>query len=82
MSVNSRHNLKSRQRVAETIAAEAGKLALHHFQNLKDLEVESKKPRDFVSEADRLVEQLIRDHLSQNYPEDGIVGEEGGGEEK
>ena len=81
MLVNGNHTLNSRQQFAEVLAADAGQLALHHFQNLEDLEVELKNPRDFVSEADRLVEQTIRDRLGESYPNDGIVGEEGGGEE-
>jgi myo-inositol-1(or 4)-monophosphatase len=69
----------TRQLIAENIAAEAGALAEKYFHHPEDLEIESKNPRDFVSEADRLVEKFIRDQIAITYPDDNIVGEEGGG---
>jgi len=75
------HILKNRQKFAEKLAADAGQLAMSYFLNPKDLKIESKNPRDFVSEADRLVEQMIRARIGESYPDDDIVGEEGGGAE-
>jgi len=54
---------------------------MNYFLNPKDLKIESKNPRDFVSEADRLVEQMIRARIGESYPDNDIVGEEGGGAE-
>lgn len=71
----------TRQLIAENLAAEAGALAEKYFRHPEGLKIESKNPRDFVSEADRLVEQMIRDQIAITYPDDNIVGEEGGGVE-
>jgi myo-inositol-1(or 4)-monophosphatase len=73
--------LESRQQFAEGLAAEAGQLAMDYFLNSGDLEVESKNPQDFVSEADRHVEQTIRDRIGESYRGEDFVGEEGGGTE-
>jgi myo-inositol-1(or 4)-monophosphatase len=43
------------------------------------LKVESKHPRDFVSIADRDVEKMIRERILKEFPNDNIIGEEGGG---
>ena len=61
----------------ETIQ-EAGVLALDWFQRLEDLPIHNKSPRDIVSEADTAVEALIRERLTQSYPEFGFFGEESG----
>ena len=61
---------------AQDIAKEAGTFALNFFNNLSDLNVEDKGPQDFVTEADKAVELLIREAITKYFPEDGIVGEE------
>ncbi|MCB1885464.1 MAG: inositol monophosphatase [Geminicoccaceae bacterium] len=63
------------------IARDAGRLALRHFENRGGLAVEAKGRQDLVSEADRAVEALIRRELAARFPEDGVLGEEEGGEE-
>lgn len=68
-----------RQIFSEGLAAEAGEIARSFFLDRENVNVESKGPFDFVSEADRVVEQKIRDRIMQKYPGDNIVGEEGGG---
>lgn len=70
-----------RQIFAENLAADASAIAERYFHHPEDLKIESKNPRDFVSEADRLVEKMIRDQIALIYPNDDIVGEEGGGVE-
>ena len=75
------NKLADRQHFAENLAEEAGELAKRFFLNPQDLEIESKNPRDFVSKADCLVEEMIRNRLAEEYPSDDIVGEEGGGAE-
>lgn len=70
-----------RQIFAENLAADAGALAKQYFCCQEDLEIESKNLRDFVSEADRCVETMIRKRLAEDYPGEDIVGEEGGGVE-
>jgi histidinol-phosphatase len=57
---------------------EADALALWHFR--RDLVVESKPDRTFVTEADRAIERRIRERIGNAYPEHGVVGEEYGSE--
>ena len=54
---------------------EAGALTLDHFKRFRDLEIGIKGPGDFVSDADRESEQLIRDRLLSAYNW-GLTGEE------
>ncbi len=61
------------------VARDAGRLARRHFDNRHALEIESKGTQDHVSIADREVEELIRARLGAAFPEDGFLGEEGGG---
>lgn len=61
---------------AVAICQEAGALALDYFRKRETLSVDLKGPQDWVTEADRNVELLIRKRLSEAWPEDGIVGEE------
>ncbi len=67
-----------RAQKAEQVIREAGDLALSYFGALKDLTIESKGMQDRVTEADRDVEFLIRNHLLQAFPPDGFLGEESG----
>ena len=61
----------------EAIAREAGEVALGHQASLAALEVAAKGHLDFVTTADRAVEQLIENRLRDTFPNDGIHGEEG-----
>lgn len=70
--------IRQRARAAAAIIREAGDMALSYFGSLQDLTVESKGLQDRVSEADRNVEELIRDALLQEFPGDGFLGEETG----
>lgn len=65
--------------ILPTIAREAGALALAHFGHLAKGSVSAKGPLDLVTVADRAVEALIVSRLQATFPEDGILGEEGGG---
>ncbi|MFN4129484.1 MAG: inositol monophosphatase family protein [Paracoccaceae bacterium] len=60
------------------LAHAAGDLALSHFGNLASGDVESKGPLDLVTEADRAVEALIIARLHEAFPQDSVLGEEGG----
>lgn len=65
--------------LASTVATEAGALALQHFRHRDRLAIEAKAtPQDIVSRADREVENLIRDRITAAYPNDALLGEEGG----
>lgn len=68
--------MEDRRAVAEEIARSAGGLALDYFRRLDTLAVEEKGAQDFVTVADRAVEDHIRELITAKFPEDGIVGEE------
>jgi myo-inositol-1(or 4)-monophosphatase len=57
-------------------ARAAGELTLRHFHRFRDIEIGIKGPADFVSDADRESELLIRDHLARRYPDWSFTGEE------
>jgi len=62
----------------EDIVREAGTIALTYFNDLKNVEVNKKSPRDFVTAADVAVEAFLKQTLTHNYPEYGFWGEESG----
>lgn len=67
--------------LAQTIASEGGELALRYFNARDTLVIEDKvNPQDMVSQADREVEDLLRQRIGAAFPDDGILGEEGGGQ--
>ena len=68
-----------RLRSAESIAREAGRLAASFLADRNTLGVEMKGPQDFVTKADRAVEEFIVESLSAEFPGDSFVGEEGQG---
>jgi histidinol-phosphatase len=55
---------------------ETDQIALRHFR--RDLDVERKPDRSFVTIADTSIERLIRDRISATFPKHGVVGEEFG----
>lgn len=57
-------------------ARAAGVLTLDHFRRFREIEIGIKGPADFVSEADRQSELLIRDRLMTAYPGWSFTGEE------
>lgn len=70
--------LDERFKVVEAVADEAAALAVQYFGRRGELDVQLKGPQDFVSDADRRVEALIRDRLLDRFPDDGFLGEEDG----
>ena len=69
-------------RVAVDAARMAGSLLAERASRGAEREVASKStPTDLVSEADVASERAIRELLEQRRPQDGFVGEEGGGSE-
>jgi myo-inositol-1(or 4)-monophosphatase len=55
------------------VARQAGDIALKSFGRV---EPELKNDQSFVTDADRRVEEFIRERLSARFPADGIIGEE------
>jgi histidinol-phosphatase len=57
---------------------EADALALRHFR--RDMVIEAKPDRSFVTEVDQAIERRIRERIAAEYPGHGVVGEEYGAE--
>jgi histidinol-phosphatase len=55
---------------------EADTVALQHFR--RDLQIETKPDRTFVTQADTAIERLIRTRIGDAFPDHGLVGEEYG----
>jgi len=70
-------DLAARLQLAVSAAREAGQLTLGYYQRA-DLAVELKHDSSPVTVADRQAEQLLRDRISRQFPQDGILGEEFG----
>jgi len=62
---------------AHQLADVADAITMEHFLRA-DLQVDLKADATPVSEADTSVERAIRERINQQYPEDGILGEEYG----
>ncbi|MCA0420544.1 MAG: inositol monophosphatase, partial [Proteobacteria bacterium] len=69
------------QDAIEALAREAGAIALDHFARVASLPVTMKGHLDLVTEADQAVERFIVAGLRRLFPEDGILGEEGSGQD-
>lgn len=74
------HDLDIRLQTVAAITRDAGKLALGYFERRESLEIEHKGMQDLVSIADKNTEDFIRERLVQAFPDDMIIGEEGGTE--
>lgn len=72
--------IAERYRVVQDIAREAAQLGLDFYRRRGALQVDHKGSdlQDVVSIADKTLEELIRQRLSERFPEDGLLGEEGG----
>ena len=57
------------------MAQEAGALALDYQR--RGITAETKSDDSPVTAADRACEKLITEHISREFPDDGVVGEEG-----
>ena len=64
--------------VAAAACDEADDIARAHFR--RDLVIDTKPDRTFVTEADRGIEARIRERLLDAFPDHGLVGEEYGTE--
>ncbi|MGE9551886.1 inositol monophosphatase family protein [Erwinia amylovora] len=73
--------LQQRYLFAREVAEAAAAFAFTFFRQRAQLAVERKEGnmQDLVSRADREVEELIHNRLQQQFPQDGFLGEEGGG---
>ncbi len=60
------------------VTRRAGEVARKHHAKLAELSVELKSDGSPVTVADRAAEDAARAFLEEHFPEDGILGEEGG----
>ena len=58
-------------------ALKAGKSLTRDFGEVQNLQVSVKGPADFVSQADRKAEKIVREELMKARPTYGFLGEEG-----
>ncbi len=72
-------NLNGRAGLCRDVNRSAGNLVLQGFENSARQSFSMKEPQDFLTETDAASEVLIRQALIQHFPEDGFLGEEGGG---
>jgi myo-inositol-1(or 4)-monophosphatase len=72
--------LDLRESVLRDVAASAGALALDAFNSRKPGDFTLKGRQDFLTEADGAVENHIRAVIAEAFSDDGILGEEAGGE--
>lgn len=74
--------IAARAAFAADLAHRAGQIALGYFRDRASLVVETKAAAlDLVSVADRAVEEMIRGEIARAFPDDAILGEEGGAAE-
>jgi myo-inositol-1(or 4)-monophosphatase len=69
--------ITARLDLARAIAREASERLLAFARDR--LEIGVKGTQDYVTAADRAIEQLVRDSVAQHLPGDAVLGEEGGG---
>ncbi|MGL5430114.1 MAG: inositol monophosphatase family protein [Vibrio sp.] len=62
------------------VTKEAGALAMNWLTQRSRLKIENKGHQDWVSQADREVENLIRNKIAMHYPSHQLLGEESGGD--
>jgi histidinol phosphatase-like enzyme (inositol monophosphatase family) len=62
---------------AVSLAREAGEITLRYFR--KEFETRLKGKDNFVTQADLEAEELLRRRITGEFPDDAIIGEEGGG---
>jgi histidinol-phosphatase len=63
-------------RFAHDLADEAAEVGLRFFRG--DFEVQRKADMTPVTEADLAIERLVRERIAARYPDDAVLGEEGG----
>lgn len=59
------------------LAAEASHLALGYFNKRESLGITMKGAQDWLTVADGKVEDFLRRRLSELFPQDTVIGEEG-----
>uniref|UniRef100_UPI003100FE76 inositol monophosphatase family protein n=1 Tax=Neorhizobium sp. EC2-8 TaxID=3129230 RepID=UPI003100FE76 len=73
------NDIPGRTRLCEDVIRSAGLLVLKGFRENAGRSFSMKGPQDFLTETDAASELLIRGMIADHFPEDGFLGEEGGG---
>lgn len=71
--------IELRRQAATGIAFEAGAIAMRYFTGVEALAVSMKGRQDWLTAGDGAVEAHIRRRLAEIFPNDAVLGEEGGG---
>jgi myo-inositol-1(or 4)-monophosphatase len=74
-----RADIEARLEAEIAIAKAAGALAMRYFDGHEHFRATLKGHQDVVTDADKAVEAFIAGALSERFPDDGVLGEEGGG---
>lgn len=74
----SEQELDQRFEFGRELIVKAGELAMTYFNSLDTLDIQSKGPQDFVSQADYNTEILIKEAIEAEFPNDAFFGEETG----
>jgi myo-inositol-1(or 4)-monophosphatase len=69
-------NASANMNIMVKAARIAGRKLLRDFNEVENLQVSSKGPGDFVSKADTMAEETIREQLTEARPNYGFLGEE------
>ncbi len=64
--------------IAVRAARKAGEIMIRHLNRLESLEVTEKNRNEYVTEIDRMAEDVIVEVIKDHYPEHAILGEERG----
>ena len=72
------HSIALRYAAAQGLAREAGAVAKQRFLNSASFTLNWKGHQDYLTEVDGEIEALVRGRLTQLFPEDAFLGEEGG----
>lgn len=75
MSHDAPFDLNPRLEFALDVARQASELILGYYQS-ESLAIEAKRDSSPVTAADREAEKLIRERIEQEFPGDGVLGEE------
>ena len=67
--------------VAQAAARAGGEVLRRYWGNLAPSEISEKGRNDFVSVADRASEKAVLSVILEEFPDDAVLGEEGGGRE-
>jgi myo-inositol-1(or 4)-monophosphatase len=61
------------------LAKTGGRIARDHYASLRGKDVVTKRPRDYVTHVDRLIEETLVTRIRARFPGHQVLGEEGSG---